>query len=141
MKSNALFLTKNIQLLKRLGIILLMMSLSRLVFYFVNSDAFTDVRFYDFLVGVWMDAITVGMYAIPFYALSLLPFPIYHEKWYQITLKTVFHITNSIIIVLNLIDVEYFKFTAKRSTADLFSMVSTGNDINQLFVTFMIDFW
>lgn len=141
MNNKALFLTKNIQLLKRLGIILLMMSLSRLVFYFANSDAFTDVQFYDFLVGVWMDAISVGMYAIPFYVFSLLPFPIYHKRWYQIVLKTVFHITNSIIIALNLIDVEYFKFTAKRSTADLFSMVSTGNDINQLFVTFMIDFW
>ena len=55
MKSNALFLTKNIELLKRLGIILLMMSLSRLVFYFVNSDAFTDVKFYDFIVGIWME--------------------------------------------------------------------------------------
>ncbi len=141
MKSNALFLTKNIELLKRLGIILLMMSLSRLVFYFVNSDAFTDVKFYDFIVGIWMDAITVGMYSIPFYALSLLPLPFYYERWYQIVLKVFFHITNTIIIILNLIDVEYFKFTAKRSTADLFSMVSTGNDINQLLVTFLIDFW
>ncbi|RYM34631.1 alkaline phosphatase family protein [Brumimicrobium glaciale] len=141
MNSNALFLTKNIQLLKRLGIILLMMTIARLVFYFVNSDAFTDVKLYDFFVGIWMDSIAIGMYTIPFYILSLLPLPYYHQKWYQIVLKTIFHITNSIMIALNLIDVEYFKFTAKRSTADLFSMVSTGNDMNQLLVTFMVDFW
>ncbi|PWH87079.1 LTA synthase family protein [Brumimicrobium oceani] len=141
MNNKALFLTKNIQLLKRLGIILLMMSLSRIIFFIVNSDAFTGVKFYDFLVGIWMDAITIGMYAIPFYIFSLLPFPIYQKKGYQTFLKTIFHITNSVIIGFNLVDVEYFKFTAKRSTADLFSMVSTGNDINQLFVTFMIDFW
>jgi phosphoglycerol transferase MdoB-like AlkP superfamily enzyme len=141
MNTNALFLTKNIQLLKRLGIILLMMTIARLVFYFVNSDAFTDVKLYDFFVGIWMDSIAIGMYTIPFYIISLLPLPYYHQKWYQIVLKTIFHITNSIMIALNLIDVEYFKFTAKRSTADLFSMVSTGNDMNQLLVTFMVDFW
>lgn len=141
MNSNALFLTKNIELLKRLGIILLMMSVSRFIFFFANSDAFTSVTFYDFMVGIWMDSITIGMYAIPFYVLSLLPLPIYHEKWYQTILKIVFHITNTTIIALNLVDVEYFKFTAKRSTADLFSMVSTGNDMNQLFLTFIVDFW
>jgi phosphoglycerol transferase MdoB-like AlkP superfamily enzyme len=40
-----------------------------------------------------------------------------------------------------LIDVEYYKYTAKRSTGDLFSMVSTGNDMNQLLLTFITDFW
>ncbi|WP_107038232.1 LTA synthase family protein [Brumimicrobium mesophilum] len=141
MKSSALILTKNIELFKRLGIILLMMSIARFIFYFTNSDSFTSVHATDFLVGLWMDSITVGMYAIPFYVISTLPLPFYKEKWFQLILKVIFHITNSVIIALNLVDVEYFKFTAKRSTADLFSMVSTGNDMNQLFVTFLIDFW
>lgn len=134
-------LIKNIQTLQRLGIILLMMSFSRLVFFLANSNAFSSATFLDFLYGIWMDAITLGMYGIPFYAFSLLPLAIYKTKWYQVFLKIIFHLTNTIIIALNLIDVEYFKYTAKRSTADLFSLVSTGNDINQLFFTFLLDFW
>ena len=141
MISNALFISKNIQLIKRLAIILLMMSISRLVFYSANSDAFTDVKLYDFFIGIWMDAIALGMYTIPFYLMSLLPLPVYNEKWYQRILKIIFQITNSIMIALNLIDVEYFKYTAKRSTADLFSTITTENDMTQLFVAFMIDFW
>src|SRR5690554_7176858 len=93
------------------------------------------------MAGIWMDAITIGIFFIPFYAFSLLPIPFYQTKGYQLFLKIIFHITNTTILAFNLIDVEYYKFTAKRSTADLFTLVSTGNDINQLLTTFIADFW
>lgn len=38
-------------------------------------------------------------------------------------------------------DVEYFKFTSKRSTVDLFSILGAGNDFNQLIFSFIKDFW
>ncbi|HLW29257.1 MAG TPA: sulfatase-like hydrolase/transferase [Brumimicrobium sp.] len=141
MKGNALIIHKNIDLFKRLSIALLMMSLTRIIFLFANFNAFKSIGITDFLAGAWMDAITIGIFFIPFYAFSLLPLPFYPKKGYQLFLKIIFHITNTVIIAFNLIDVEYYKFTAKRSTADLFSMVSTGNDMNQLFVTFIVDFW
>ncbi|HLV42456.1 MAG TPA: sulfatase-like hydrolase/transferase [Brumimicrobium sp.] len=141
MKRNALLIRKNTDLFKRLGITLLMMTVARIVFLFANFYAFKNIGVSDFLAGMWMDAITIGIFFIPFYAFSLLPLPFYHKKWYQLFLKIIFHLTNTVIIAFNLIDVEYYKFTAKRSTADLFSMVSTGNDMNQLLLTFIKDFW
>lgn len=141
MKGNALLIHKNVDLLKRLGITLLMMTITRLIFLFANFNAFKSIGLSDLLAGVWMDAITIGIFFIPFYAFSLLPLPFYSKKGYQLFLKIIFHITNTVIIAFNLIDVEYYKFTAKRSTSDLFSMVSTGNDMSQLLTTFILDFW
>src|SRR5690554_5290080 len=138
MKRNALLIHKNVDLLKRLGITLLMMTITRLIFLFANFNAFKSIGFSDLLAGVWMDAITIGIFFIPFYAFSLLPLPFYSKKGYQLFLKIIFHITNTVIIAFNLIDVEYYKFTAKRSTSDLFS---TGNDMSQLLTTFIVDFW
>ena len=45
------------------------------------------------------------------------------------------------MLALNLMDIEYFKFTKKRSTVDLFTMLSTGSDFSQLATTFVKDFW
>jgi phosphoglycerol transferase MdoB-like AlkP superfamily enzyme len=45
------------------------------------------------------------------------------------------------MIVLNLLDVEYFKYTSKRSTADLFTIMGAGEDLSQLVGSFFIDFW
>jgi phosphoglycerol transferase MdoB-like AlkP superfamily enzyme len=38
-------------------------------------------------------------------------------------------------------DFEYFKYTNKRSTADLFAILGAGNDFAQLATTFLKDFW
>lgn len=129
------------QLFLRLGIALAMLSITRIVFYIANSKAFLNVSFGDFLIGIWVDCIAIGIWFIPFYALSLLPHPFRYKKFYTIFLKFLFHLTNGIMIALNLLDIEYFKYTSKRSTADLFSIVNAGSDIAQLFTTFLMDFW
>lgn len=118
-----------------------MLTLTRIIFLISNYGAFHGIGFSEFIGGVWMDLITIGIYFIPFYVLSLLPLPFYPTKWYQLMLKVIFHITNSLLIALNLIDVEYFKFTSKRSTADLFSMAENANDMSSLFLSFITDFW
>lgn len=132
---------KNIQLFQRLGIALLMLTITRLIFVVVNASHFPEIFFTDFLAGIWIDTITIGLYFLPFYILSLLPHPIYSTKWYQKVLAIFFHITNGVLIALNLIDVEYFQFTSKRSTADLFSMMEIGNSWGAMLLSFLEDFW
>lgn len=141
MRDNSGLIQKDVHLLKRLGISLLMLTLTRFIFFISNYNAFNGIGFSELVGSIWIDAITVGIFFIPFYGLSLLPLPIYNKKWYQIVLKILFHITNTVLIALNLVDVEYFKFTSKRSTADLFSMVENANDIGSLISSFIIDFW
>ncbi len=130
-----------IVLLKRLGIAVLMLFITRIIFLLFNSNAFNDVSIIDFGLGLWFDMITVGLFFFPYYTLFLLPVPIREYKLHKVFFKILFHITNGILIALNLLDVEYFNYTSKRSTFDLFSMASAGNDVNQLISTFISDFW
>ena len=133
--------THFIQVSQRLGITLLMLTVIRILFYVIHIIRFPDVVFSDFLSGIWFDAITIGIWFIPFYTLSLIPNPWRHNRFYQIFLKVLFHITNAVVLGLNLIDLEYFKYTSKRSTSDLFSLVGTGDDFSQQIGAFTKDFW
>lgn len=45
------------------------------------------------------------------------------------------------IVSLNLLDTAYYNFTLKRSTSDLFAIVSAGNDVGQLLTSFIADYW
>lgn len=128
-------------LLARLGISVLMLYLTRLLFLAFNWNSFPQLSALDFLIALWFDLITVGLFFLPYYGLFLLPFRVHHLKWHRTAFKLLFHLTNGILIGLNLLDVEYFRYTSKRSTYDLFNTVSTGNDVNQLWLTFLKDFW
>ncbi len=128
-------------LFQRLTIILMMMTLSRLLFYSFNSASFTNISFIDFCIGLWFDSMTIVIYFSPFILISLIPMP---EKWFKIKelfLKCYFHCISGLMIALNLMDIEYFKYTSKRSTFDLLTILGTGNDIQQLATTFIKDFW
>jgi len=96
---------------------------------------------YDFISGIWFDAIAIGMWFSPFYMLSLIPNPWRGTTFYKTLLKVVFHFINTTMLIFNLIDFEYFKFTSKRSTADLFAIMTAGNDFIQQIGAFLKDFW
>ena len=63
-------------LLKRLGIAVIMLYLTRIIFYLFNASAFNHLGFTDIFIALWFDMITVGLFFLPFYALYLLPLPI-----------------------------------------------------------------
>lgn len=128
-------------LLKRLLIPVGMLYITRLIFLAFNSTAFQHLSFLDFFTALWFDLITVGLFFMPYYVLFLLPFRIHHFKFHRVFFKILFHLTNTLLIALNLLDVEYFKYTSKRSTFDLFTFIGTGNDVSQLLTTFLRDFW
>ena len=123
------------------GIGLLLLSLTRLLFFFFNINAFSNWQFTDFLAGVWFDCITLGIYFIPLYGLTLLPIPWRGYKLYKVLHASLFVLTITVLLFFNLMDIEYFAFTSKRSTSDLFDVLGAGNDINQLLTTFIKDFW
>lgn len=124
-----------------MGITLLMLTITRIIFFISNYQNFQSVNFFDFLAGIWMDCIAIGIWFIPFYGLSLLPQPFRSTRFYKLFLKGLFHLINTLMIAFNLLDVEYFKYTAKRSTSDVFTFVSAGKDLSQLIGAFFVDFW
>lgn len=137
---NALPITLQ-SLLLRIALILLLMTITRIVFYFFNMDSFAHVQFTDWLAGIWFDLSTIGLVLMPFIILSLLP-----EKWQtnriiRILQAITFFVPTLLIVALNLMDTAYYNFTLKRSTADLFVIVSAGNDVGQLLTSFIMDYW
>lgn len=127
-------------LLAFLGISLVGLFITRLLFYVFNLGAFEGMGLYYWILGLIFDVMTICLLMLPFYIIYLLPINT-RNRLYSLFLKIVFHFINSVMLALNLLDVEYFKYTGKRSTADLFTTVGTGNDVGQLLGSFLADFW
>lgn len=120
---------------------LLLLTLSRVVFYLSYSSLFSDVGFGEWLSGLWFDMVTLALLLLPFIVLILLPFNIHTNRWFRLFSSLLYFIPVLGILAVNFLDVGYFSFTHKRSTSDLFAIVSAGNDIGQLLGSFLRDFW
>ncbi len=125
----------------RLGVVLLMMTITKLLFLAFNYNRFENISLSTFLYAAWFDCITIALYFSPFIFLYLLPLQNSFKNIQTIVLKTYFLSVITLMLALNLMDIEYFQFTKKRSTFDLFTMLTTGSDFSQLATTFLKDFW
>ncbi|MFK7785525.1 MAG: LTA synthase family protein [Crocinitomicaceae bacterium] len=125
----------------RLAIVFVIMLIARVSFYIANSNSFLDVGMMDFVWGAWFDIITICLYFLGYVGLYMLPLPFRHMAWYRMTFKIGFIALTGFMLFLNLIDISYFPFTQKRSTADLLGTVSTGEDFGQLAGTFLVENW
>jgi phosphoglycerol transferase MdoB-like AlkP superfamily enzyme len=128
-------------LFKKLLIPFVFLTVTRIIFYAFNFEKFEHVSFFDFLAGAWFDCVTISLYFLPFIVLFLFPLPVLGYKSYKFLLKFLFVVTTMLLIAMNLMDVEYFNYTSKRSTMDLFTILGAGSDFKQLVTTFITDFW
>lgn len=129
------------KLLLRLGLVLLAYTLCRIVFYWANSDSFHHVGVGAFWGGLRFDLNSITLTNLPIIALLMLPLTLREHRWYQRTTDGLFLLINLVAIGLNLADVEYYQFTFKRSTIDLFTIISSGDDMKQLLPVFIRDYW
>jgi phosphoglycerol transferase MdoB-like AlkP superfamily enzyme len=128
-----------------LAIILFAYADCRLLFYWFNKSNFPEIDFLSYL--------KISFYAIPFDLVALLytnsifililalPIQTIHSSWVRKALKWIFLITNGIAILANCSDFAYFEFIHKRSTFDVFELMSTQTDFLTLLPSFIIDFW
>jgi phosphoglycerol transferase MdoB-like AlkP superfamily enzyme len=73
--------------------------------------------------------------------LTLLPFDFRFRYGYQEFLRYLFFITNGFAIALNVCDFIYYKFTLRRTTADIFKQFENEQNIGGLLFQFLIDYW
>ena len=59
----------------------------------------------------------------------------------QTLLKVLFFVVNIPSILLNCVDLEYFKYQGKRTTADLFQLFGMGDDMKNNLPRMAMDFW
>jgi phosphoglycerol transferase MdoB-like AlkP superfamily enzyme len=124
-------------LLLRLGLLLLLYIVLRALFlisnfHYFNHEAAGEIL-RAFLVGVRFDISAICLINAPFIFFSLLPGPLWERNWYQRALKFLFFFSNLPFLIMNVVDVEYFKFTGQRSTSTLLDMkADLGSQLGQL---------
>jgi glucan phosphoethanolaminetransferase (alkaline phosphatase superfamily) len=132
-------------LVKRLLTCYLIYFFCRLVFFIANKSSFSSVNFPSFLAdcfyGLRFDTFSILTSNGLFIFLSILPFTFFFKTSYQIFLKSIFVISNSLFLLANCIDIGYFPFTKKRASADLFNQIGGQTDLGKLLPQFLKDFW
>lgn len=147
MKSKKIEIIKNspyTKLLINFILVLLLMSISRFLFYIFNNSLFessnsdlVNALFY----GIRFDLSAIVYINILYLVIYLLPLLKKNNKYFGNTLKYLFITINSIALLANLIDIIYYRFTIKRTTADVFDYLGVGGDFEKLLPSFLKDFW
>lgn len=131
-------------LIKRISIILLLYELCRLLFLMFNYDYFSDIPFTGllstFIYGIRFDLSAIVYSNIIFISLHLIPHNNRGTKLYQFITKIIFYLFNGTALLFNIIDIEYFRFTDKRSTSDLFALIQLGEDFKNVAPQLLMDF-
>ena len=139
---NLLFPPTIILLLKRLGLVFLLLSVTRLVFFLLNLVYFKDVSVLDFVLGLRFDASVVAYLFSAFTLVSLFAGLLYRYRIYRIVLAFLFFLPLAIALLMNLSDTIYFRFIFRRSTFDVVRYFSSpAGDGWRLLTTFALDFW
>ena len=132
-------------LLRRLGILMLIYSLCRVLFFAFNFSYFSELHFIEivtsFFYGLRFDITAIAITNTPIILLHFLPEQIFQRKLISATTKFLFILINSAAILLNAIDFSLFQFTAKRATADVFKVISFGHDFTNTVPKMIGDFW
>lgn len=132
-------------LLYRIALLMVFYSFCRILFYLFNTTSFPKVTFFSFLAimkGGLMFDISALLYLNAFYLLLyLLPFEFTFSNWYQKGLKVLFMVVNGIGIAFNLIDIVYYRYILKRTTASMFDVAALDAGNTKLIMRFFYDFW
>ena len=132
-------------ILSRYLLSLLCIYLTQLAFYFLNSSLFqieSVSAFFDILFGCTRYALSsISVYLAPYLLLTLLPIPWKYNKIYRKASDVLYYLANIFMMVVNLVDCGYYRFTFKRLTADITRYLGVGGDFKELIPQFLRDYW
>ena len=119
-------LTRWAYFLRRLGIVLALYTCLRGLFFVCNHHRFSGVSGGEiataFLQGLRFDLAAVAAINLIFTLLTFLPRRLEPAPTWERFTKIVFLVLNTPFLFINVIDLEYFQFTGRRSTLELFSL-------------------
>ncbi|AKD04170.1 LTA synthase family protein [Pontibacter korlensis] len=121
-------------MLRRLGLLLVVYLLLRVVFFAFNYHEFAGANagqvLLSFVHGLRFDVAAIAIINGLFIFFSLLPVGNTLHPTYQKVLKWLFILTNVPFIALAVVDVEFFKFIGRRTSNELLSI--TGDITEQI---------
>lgn len=125
--------------LLRLGALTVIYALLRVAFVLLNHEAFPNVPFAAYWGGIRFDLSALAWLNAPWVLLCIISAN--ESGWYARVKRTVFHLANAAGFFFACADLEYYKFTLKRSTADIFGIMAGGGDTSSLASVFLKDYW
>lgn len=130
---------------KRILLIFVFMTATRLLFYAMNSSHFC-LSFSELLLhlvyGLKFDMVSITLANLLFVLMSIVPVSrILDNHIYQKILKIIFLTTNIAILACNFVDCKFYEWEEKRLTADIFTPEWMGDDFLTLLPRFFTDYW
>ena len=128
-------------------LIMLLFSLSRVFFFIVNKSYYPDVEtsrlLYMLKGGLQFDLTALLYINLLYMSMQLIPFRFRLNKIYQKIARWVFIITNSIVLIINCIDIPFFRFTNRRTTSSIFSEFGneTTGSLSKIIFTAIFEYW
>jgi len=126
---------------RRILLLLALYTTSRIYFYLNNKETIDPHYFLEFIAGLRFDISALVYINIPLFILLILPHNLRSRKNYHKLTNCLFYIINIPFLLMNNVDIEYFKFTQKRSTADFFQLINLGNDAKNIIPQYLKDYW
>jgi phosphoglycerol transferase MdoB-like AlkP superfamily enzyme len=131
-----------ITLAKRLGIMLLIYTICRILFFAFNHQLFAAFSWTEgliiFFAGIRFDLSAI-IYTNSLFILGhIIPGPWRDRTWFQTMLKTIFYLTNSFFLLLAVSDFGWFEFTMHRTTIGVTAMAGEFFD---LLPKYLLDYW
>jgi hypothetical protein len=109
--------THYVLLFKRLGLIFLLYTLSRVIFFLVNRTQYEGAAFAElaaaFLEGALFDLAAILLINVLFNIFSIIPFEFVTGSRYQDILSLFFQILNIPFLILNVINAGYFHWSGR----------------------------
>ena len=141
----SIFKSPTALLFYRLFTALFLLSISRWMIYLFNINIFHklsfDEAFHLYLVGLRFDVCVLAYLNLPLILTYSLPIPFFQNKYIQKIISVVYVILNSIAVIMNLVDVVYFRYIGKRMTSELLQFLGNKNENFGLLGQFANDFW
>ncbi len=129
----------------RLLLAMFLFMLCRIGFFIYNLSYFPEMTTWNFLRilwgGFWFDLTAVLYINVIILILSILPVDLRFRNGYQTTIKIFYYTLNGVALAVNVMDFIYYKFTLRRTTADVFSQFENESNLFSLFFRFLIDYW
>ena len=138
-------LASPVALISNLLLVYICFALCRLLFLWINYSYFTDLTWAHFgeiaSGGLLFDTSAIVYTNMLYIFLFLLPLHLKENAKYQTVLKSIFVVTNMLAITMNLMDIVYFQYTNRRTTASIFEQFSGEDNLGAIVGLEMLHHW
>ncbi len=132
-------------LLRMFMLLLGVYSLLRVLFLFFNWDSFApsgaQALITALLAGIRFDLVSATILSLPIILIHLLPESYCRQPGLRRTTALLFYLIHIPFLLANAIDLSLFRFSARRMTADIFNILSLGDDFMNTTPKMVIDYW